>query len=823
MDNNFFSFLVKAVLDNQSFPEISRKIKDFEKKVPDITFGAKINEKDIEALRHRVSAIQKELNNDDLTTKERSKLLTELNQKQKILNATERAYRQQSNSDFLQQKNTLSQVSKAQKDILSLKKSQNQLSKLENAETEKINKNLTAQKTLLASMKNWRSKQSDASMKKESYFDIDTDNVVTAESAYSQLFSQLSNGTISVDECRQKFKLLKDELGQFSSAGKIERNILKGINDSSYEKQMATAVASANKWTSENQRVKASISELKTAYKDLIDPQQADQRVKNEERFQQALKKTQNLTSIQKGKYATDDKIASLANKYQTFYDQNTAAHKKWGAQLLKNINELSSGMKIPIDRANQLEKELQDIGNAARQAGKLGYSSFDKIKNIWDKFGGWTLGTQSMMFFVNEIRKAVKELKQVDTLLTEISKANDKLSKNELKGIGNRSFETASKYGKKSTDYLSGVQEASRAGYSDAEDIAELSVAVQGAGDVTAEIANQYVIATDKAYGLQGNVQKLTEVFDGSNKITNLNAVNMTKLAEGMSIVGSTAASFGVDVNETTAALGTMAAVTQQEGSEVARAFRAILLNIRQVSDEEEGISVEGLTKYEKACNALNVKLKETKNGVTSLRDPMEVLNELSVEYSKLNNNDIRRTNLLNSVGGKLRATQLDALLRNWDMYEKMLGEYANGGGSMAVEAEKSANNLEGSLNSLGNTWTDLISLFAQSDTLIGAVQDLNSALSVLKNILAPIGGLLNNVLTVGDGFVPKVALISASIKGLSKLNLAKKLTSFVGRDKMLSLIICPPHGDGNIERVYNEDGFINKTVCSKRLKWCA
>ena len=218
------------------------------------------------------------------------------------------------------------------------------------------------------------------------------------------------------------------------------------------------------------------------------------------------------------------------------------------------------------------------------------------------------------------------------------------------------------------------------------------------------------------------------------------------------------------------------MAAVTQQEGSEVARAFRAILLNIRQVSDEEEGISAEGLTKYEKACNALNVKLKETKNGVTSLRDPMEVLNELSVEYSKLNNNDIRRTNLLNSVGGKLRATQLDALLRNWDMYEKMLGEYANGGGSMAVEAEKSANNLEGSLNSLGNTWTDLISSFAQSGTLIGAVQELNSALSVLKNILAPIGGLLNNVLTVGDGYVPKVALISASIKGLSKLNLAKK-----------------------------------------------
>ena len=98
-----------------------------------------------------------------------------------------------------------------------------------------------------------------------------------------------------------------------------------------------------------------------------------------------------------------------------------------------------------------------------------------------------------------------------------------------------------------------------------------------------------------------------------------------MTELAESMSIVGSTAASFGVDVDEATAALGTMIATTQQSGSEVARAFKAILLNIRQVSDEEEGIDAEGLTKYENACNALNVKIKETKDGVLSLRDPME------------------------------------------------------------------------------------------------------------------------------------------------------------------------------------------------------
>ena len=85
-------------------------------------------------------------------------------------------------------------------------------------------------------------------------------------------------------------------------------------------------------------------------------------------------------------------------------------------------------------------------------------------------------------------------------------------------------------------------------------------------------------------------------------NYITNHNAVNMSELSEGFSIVASTAASFGIQADQLTAALGTMSAVTQQSGSEVARAFKAILLNIRQVSDEEEGIDAEGLTKYEAA-----------------------------------------------------------------------------------------------------------------------------------------------------------------------------------------------------------------------------
>lgn len=425
-----------------------------------------------------------------------------------------------------------------------------------------------------------------------------------------------------------------------------------------------------------------------------------------------------------------------LGNYLQKWLDTNTAATKEARMEVQQYFEAVKQGGINTQSAEKDIRARVETITNEQRAMGRLGNSLTDTLSKGVKKFAEWGLASGAVMQSVNEVRQAVNELKEVDTLLTEISKANENLSSSELKSIGGNSFGIAGKYGKRATDYLSGVQEMSRAGYKNAEGMAELSTAAQGAGDMTADLANQYIIATDKAYKLNGSVEKLTTTLDGVNYITNNNAVNMTELADAMSVVGSTAASFGVEANEATAAVGTMIATTQQSGSEAARAFRAILLNIRQVSDEEEGIDAEGLTKYEEACNALNVKLKETKDGVQSLRDPMEVLRELSIEYNKLDESDVRRANLLSSLGGKLRSTQLDALLRQWDMYEKMLQEYAAGGGSMAREAEKTANSWEGSLNRLSNTWTSTVNNFANTDAIIIGINTLNEMLGVVNKL---------------------------------------------------------------------------------------
>lgn len=605
-------------------------------------------------------------------------------------------------------------------------------------------------------------------------------NLQTQSKVYTNLLSFKEQEKYITEQTVQARKLLND-----ANAGQADKAIQQRTADmKSYQKQIETAISSLNQLNnstvfsnnSSNPQVtqtKQEISNLITEYQKLYAQLQANPTSQGLETLRTELtsldgkmKSTLQSAEAFEKQLKTDNSADQLARRVQVLKTQieayasaNKKAQKQYGGQFNDMLSILNSNPdKTAVD---SVAKQFQNVRYEINKAGLAGKTFFQKMRDDINKFTGWMSMTYAISLFTRSIREAITELKEIDTLLTEISKANDKLTQSQLAEIGSNSFGIASKYGKKASDFLVAVQEMSRAGYPAAEAMGELSTAAQGAGDMTADIANQFIIAADKAYKMNGSVEELTKTLDGINYITNNNAVNMSELSEGFSIVSSTAASFGVDANELTAALGTMSATTQQSGSEVARAFRAILLNIRQVSDEEENINAEGLTKYEKACNALGVSLKEVKDGVLQLRDPMEVLKELSVEYNKLGEGDLRRTELLNSVGGKLRSTQLDALLRQWDMYEDMLQQYEDGNGSMAREAEKTANSLAGAMNRLDNTWTSTIENIVNSDDLTFLVDGLNAVLTGVNNVTKALGTL--GTIGLGAGLVAGIKNIGS------------------------------------------------------------
>ncbi len=361
--------------------------------------------------------------------------------------------------------------------------------------------------------------------------------------------------------------------------------------------------------------------------------------------------------------------------------------------------------------------------------------SNFDKIKD----------------FLTPKAQDAISELKEINTLLTEIQKTGNALSQSELERIGSEAFTAANRYGKAAAEYLEAAQEAAAAGYGNAADIAELSLAAQNAGGITAELAGQYINATDRAYQLGGSIRELTEILDGANAVSINNAVDMAGLAEGMSIAGGYAAALGLESDEATAALAAIISATGQSGSEAAESLKAILSLIQQVTDENQGIDGAGIAKYANSCRALGVTLKETRNGITSLREPMDVLKDLAEAYTHLTPGDTRGTDLLASLGSTQSADALSALLGDYDMYEKMLQDYADGTGTMAAQAELSANSWEGALSRLSNTWTDTMGNLVSSDAAIAAIDSLNGILSVVKKLTEFLGPLTTAGIGIG------------------------------------------------------------------------
>ena len=369
--------------------------------------------------------------------------------------------------------------------------------------------------------------------------------------------------------------------------------------------------------------------------------------------------------------------------------------------------------------------------------------STTDKIKDMLGHVSKISSAFGVASIAVNNFVKSLKTLKSNDTILTEISKTSE-MTKQQLRGLGDEAFKTASKYGQLSSNYLIAVQEMARSGYEEtSKELGKLSLLAQSAGDMTAESANNYLLATDAAYKYGGSIEKLNAALDGANYISNKNSATLTDIADATRVSASFAANAGVAIDELTAAEATMLAVTKRGGSEIGRAFRSIVLNLQQVSGEFDGevIDEEQLKKVEARCHSLGVELEYMKDGIATLRNPIEVLKELAEVYNSLPDNSAEKQGLISDLGGKYHANALSSLLSRWDLYEKMLGEFSQGAGSALEEAEKTADSWEGRLNSLSNTFTSFVNVITNKDTILNGISFFDRLIQGAETLTDAIG----------------------------------------------------------------------------------
>ncbi len=447
-----------------------------------------------------------------------------------------------------------------------------------------------------------------------------------------------------------------------------------------------------------------------------------------------------------------DLKKEKLLNQLTTFTNKYTKINESsyWlgEAERLRGVISSVSNRSELRDATD----ELQVFTSGVRATGYAAVSTTDKIKGMLGNIV--KVGNYFGLAFVavNKFRQSLNTLKTNDTILTEVSKTSE-MTKQQLKELGDEAFKVASKYGQVSGNYLLAVQEMARSGYETlSKELGELSLLAQSAGDMTAEMANNYLLATDAAYKYGGSVEKLNAALDGANFISNKNSANMTDIADAIRVSASFTANAGVAIDELTAAEATMIATTKRSGSEMGRAFRSIVLNLQQVSGEFDGevIDEEQLKKVEARCHSLGVELEYMKNGIVTLRNPMEVLKDLAEVYNSLPDNSADKQGLISDIGGKYHANALSSLLSRWDLYEKMLKEYSQGTGSALEEANKTADSWEGRLAQLQNSWDSFVNSLTGKNVVKGGISFLDNTIQAFEKLTDTIGTIPTILATV-------------------------------------------------------------------------
>lgn len=531
---------------------------------------------------------------------------------------------------------------------------------------------------------------------------------------------------------------------------KIDADVSKANADfKKFESLTTSSVEKARKLLSD---INKDINNVKLAPNDSIMEINFNKLTSDLEKYRNQIKVVQNeqkalgnsITSVSKSFSKIDAVTAS--NKTLTWLKNNSRAAKVYGDQL-KEIAE--SQRKATSDsELTSLNKDFNKTVSEAKLLGLTGKSFTAEFKRAFSQIAQFTQIYGGIENVIQTIQNSVIELKNVDSILTEISKTSD-MTTDQLTKLGETSFDSASKWGKKASDYLLGIQEMSRSGYygKQAEQMAETSILAQAAGDLNSDVANSYLLASNAAYQYSGNVQKLNALLDGQNMITNRNSVSMQDMAEATTQAASMASELGVQENQLSAMIGTIESRTKAGGNEVGNAIKSLLINVQNVNN----------SKIAETFKKAGVAQTEFVNGVEKMRNPIEVLEDLAKVFNQLEESDPLRTEILTNIGQKYQANKLSALLSGWSDYEKMLVDYSEGTGSAAKEAEKSANNWEGSLNKLSNTWTGFIQNFANSNMITSGLQGVTGIIKAFDTIISKAGTLETVVGILGGGLASK------------------------------------------------------------------
>ena len=653
------------------------------------------------------------------------------------------------------------------------------------------------------------------------------------------------NGIIKEDEKRHKESAKAKEKADKESAKaaeKAEKDKVKAAQQASADKLKLIQAARKEEDRVNREEQKqaeklenARLRQAKDTNKQIVKDEQAAQRQRSQaakeyyaeqERQAKANERAAGQVDTLRAGYASLLRnIEALKAQYPAGTFDGIEQQAREAYEEVNNLDRSSVTLSEDVKRlGNSLKGYKADIASARAETQKLDKNTESLWMNF-QKFMRWYVLGNIGVKIVRSLRDALSTMREVDQELTNIQKVSDLTSK-EIERIGTSAYETASKYGVAANEYLQAVYTFQKAGIGDSsEGMAELATKTMLVGDTTAEVATRFLISANAAWKFKGNLEELNRIVDEADKLNNSYAVTLEDIATGLPIVGATAAQVGMTAEQTMADISTIVASTGQSASKAATALRAIIMNlIGQTGELEDGteVTTESINTLNEVLNKYAGESMAAAQASGKILDPMEAIAALAKAAEDPLVKETQLFEILAGLGGKLRTTQLTALVNNLDMYHSMLADTANAAGTADREISIMLDSWNAKTQILKNTWAEFIAktidsglikwvldastavvkfadnlglavvaaagfltLF-KSGEVVGAFKDFGNSLKSLKDLLTGVASGFTSVTTgIVSGIGVALVAISAAIMAYKSWDKARAESMRVGAEE--------------------------------------
>ena len=482
-----------------------------------------------------------------------------------------------------------------------------------------------------------------------------------------------------------------DKMNKFAESGQRIVNYTAEIQDKFG--QVTTVV----------QRVNLSLQEYNKLLKQSVSENNIDKQSMLFQKYNDKLVKIQNSAKT------TQKIISHFGNaEQQQGIQKNVTALSRLG--ITSDMTEKQ--MKEVTRAANLQQDSLNNLARQARATGKASLKMKDQLANAMKSFSVWSLVTVAWYRALQELRRGLQSIVELDTALVELQKVTNS-SQSDLVAFTKSASEVGDVISRTTSEVVRATAAFARMGFSAsaALDLAEqASILVNigdGIDDVT--VASSALIATLKGFNLDETFAP--SIVDKLNELSNKFAVNTSDLTTGIAHVSASMKAAGNDLDETLA-LFTAGVEVLQDASRASTALRTISMRLRGVSEDGENLTglIPELQEYFDSYGT-GVKLIDAATG--SFNSTYDILTKLSESWGTLT--DMQRADLTEKIAGKRQSDTLNAVLGNQktllDSLTVSQESYGSANRENAIYTQSLAAHIERFKKATQDMWQDAIS----------------------------------------------------------------------------------------------------------------